>query len=133
MVKSQPPIVQFLRLPEVLRLRGLGKTAHSGDVRAGLWTRAVLLSKRAKGWPEGECAQLQTARLRGQSLADIRRLVEQLHAARAAVNLDAPDQARGFEKLHAGRDRYWEARRAQPPCPASPSAASTRTARRSSR
>lgn len=133
MVKFQTSIISFLRLPEVLRRRGVGRTRHMDDVRAGLWTRAVPLSTRAKGWPEDECAQLQIARLQGQSLDHIRRLVEELHAARAAVNLDTPDRAQGLKKLHAGRDLYWAARRAPQTCPASPAPPSTRTARRSSR
>ncbi len=77
--------MQILRLPSVK-----GKAGHRGDasvynaIRAGLFTTGVAIGQRAKGWPDYEVDALISARIAGKSDAEIRELVNALHAKRIA-------------------------------------------------
>ena len=51
-------------------------------VRDGLFTRGVAIGQRAKGWPDYEVSQINSARIAGKSDAEIRELVKTLHAKR---------------------------------------------------
>ncbi len=51
-------------------------------IRDGLFTSGVAISQRAKGWPDHEAQAIATARVAGQSEAEIRELVKVLHAKR---------------------------------------------------
>ena len=75
----------ILRLPRVLAESGKTRSPLYADIAAGLWTRPIKLSARAAGWPEYECDELIAARIAGQSDAEIRKLVDRLHAARKDV------------------------------------------------
>lgn len=78
-------IDEFLRLPEVLRVRGLKQSAHYQNVVDGLYTKAVKVSSRATAWPASEVRALNSARLAGKSNDEIRELVKALMAARAVM------------------------------------------------
>ena len=80
---SAPAII--LRLPAVIRARGLSRSSHYTDIQQGLFTRPVSLGARAVGWPDYEVATLNAARIAGQSDAQVRALVISLEAARKAV------------------------------------------------
>lgn len=73
---------QIVRLPAVLKARGICRTAHYGDINKGLFTRPVALGMRAKGWPQSEVEALVRARIAAKSDAEIRALVRELEAAR---------------------------------------------------
>ena len=75
----------ILRLPEVLRLRGRGKTAHYSDIEEGLFTRPVAIGTRAVGWPEHEVIQLNRARIAGKTDDEIRALVAALETQRTTL------------------------------------------------
>ena len=75
----------IFRLPAVLRERGRSRSAHYLDIQQGLFTRPVLIGARAVGWPAGEVAALNAARIAGQSDAEIRSLVAKLETARKAA------------------------------------------------
>lgn len=75
----------ILRLPAVLRERGRSRSAHYLDIQQGLFTRPVSIGLRAVGWPSGEVAALNTARIAGNSDEEIRALVVKLEAARKAA------------------------------------------------
>ena len=75
----------ILRLPEVLRLRGRGKTAHYSDIEEGLFTRSVAIGTRAVGWPEHEVIQLNRARIAGKTDEEIRALVKDLEGLRLSL------------------------------------------------
>jgi prophage regulatory protein len=64
---------------------GVSRSPFYAKVRAGLWTKPVLIGKRATGWPAHECDALLAAQIRGATDAEIRALVAQLHAARQQV------------------------------------------------
>jgi prophage regulatory protein len=70
------------RLPAVLQAKGLKRSAHYEEVKAGLWTEGVSLGARAKGWPRRETELLLAARIAGKTPEEIRQLVRALHAAR---------------------------------------------------
>ncbi len=74
-----------LRLPEVLRQRGISRSTHYTDIQRGLYTRAVAISTRAVGWPEYEVEALFAARIAGKSPNEIRALVRQLEANRLSA------------------------------------------------
>ena len=75
--------MQILRLPSVK-----GRVGHRSDasvyneIRAGLFTTGVSIGQRSKGWPDYEVDALISARIAGQSNAEIRELVKTLHAKR---------------------------------------------------
>lgn len=74
----------ILRLPAVLRARGRSRSAHYLDIQQGLFTSPVHIGLRAVGWPAGEVAALNAARIAGKSEAEMRQLVAKLEAARKA-------------------------------------------------
>ena len=76
--------IQFLRLPEVLRRRAKSRSAHYADISRGLCTRPVKIGKRAAAHPDTEIEALNAAAMRGATEAELRALVRDLEAARAA-------------------------------------------------
>lgn len=75
----------ILRLPAVLRQRGLSRSTHYYDIKNGLYTRPVAIGARAVGWPEHEVAALNAARIAGKTADEIRSLVLRLQADRKLV------------------------------------------------
>ena len=75
--------MQILRLPAVK-----GRAGHRSDasiynaIRDGLFPTGVAIGQRAKGWPDYEVDAIITARIAGKSDAEIRELVQTLHAKR---------------------------------------------------
>lgn len=77
-------VTEMLRLPDVLRARGVGRTTHYNDMAAGLYTRPVAVGVRAKAWPAPEVEKLNAARIAGADEAALKRLVKRLEAGRHA-------------------------------------------------
>lgn len=76
----------ILRLPDVKRVLGHRADASVYNaIRDGLFTTGVAIGQRAKGWPDYEAQAIASARVAGKSEAQIRELVERLHAQRAEV------------------------------------------------
>ena len=75
----------ILRLPAVKAETGHSRSTHYLRISEGLFTRPVKLGARAVGWPAGDVAALNAARIAGKSDAEIRVLVVQLEAARKAA------------------------------------------------
>ncbi|MDR2991182.1 MAG: AlpA family phage regulatory protein [Burkholderiaceae bacterium] len=69
-------------MPSVSEQTGLPSVGIYRQIRDGLFTRPVRLGLRAVGWPAAEVAELNVARIRGDSADQIRALVERLHEAR---------------------------------------------------
>ena len=73
----------ILRLPSVKT-----ETGHRSDasiynpIRDGLFTSAVAIGQRARGWPDYEVQAINAARIAGKSDAEIRELVKTFHAKR---------------------------------------------------
>jgi prophage regulatory protein len=55
-------------------------------IAQGLFTKPVSLGARAVGWPAREVAAINAARIAGRSDSELRVLVTNLHAARAAAD-----------------------------------------------
>lgn len=51
-------------------------------IRAGLFTKPVAIGERSVGWPDYEVKAINQARIAGKTEADIRDLVNRLHAKR---------------------------------------------------
>lgn len=75
----------ILRLPAVKSESGLSRSTIYLRISQGLWTTPVSLGARAVGWPAGEVAALNAARIAGKSDDEIRALVAKLEAARKAA------------------------------------------------
>jgi len=73
----------ILRLPEVKRVLGHRADASVYNaIRAGLFTTGVAIGQRARGWPDYEAQAIAAARVAGKTDAQIRDLVNALHAKR---------------------------------------------------
>ena len=72
------------RLPAVLEQRGDGRSSLYLDIQRGTWTAPVHVG-RASAWPRHEVQALVRARIAGASHEQLRLLVRQLVAERAAM------------------------------------------------
>lgn len=75
----------ILRLPAVKAETGVSRSTHYLRIAQGLFTKPVSLGARAVGWPAGEVAALNAARIAGKSDEAIRSLVAALEEARKGV------------------------------------------------
>lgn len=75
----------ILRMRAVLDARGIEKSQQYLDIQGGLFTPPIKLGAKAIGWPQSEVAALNAARIAGKTNDQIRALVQQLVAARAAL------------------------------------------------
>lgn len=74
----------ILRMPEVKAETGHRSHASIYNaVNAGLFTKPVPIGLRSVGWPSEEVQAINAARVAGKSDAEIRELVNTLHARRA--------------------------------------------------
>ena len=98
--KSAPAVVAILdtnssaltllRRRQVELRTGYARSTLYLRVKQGLWPRPVRLGIRAVGWPAGEVAALNGARIAGLSDTQIRSLVTRLLAARLEAICDKP-------------------------------------------
>ena len=75
----------ILRRPRVELTSGYSRSTLYLRITQGLWPRPVRLGPRAVGWPAGEVAAINAARIAGKSDDEIRALVATLLAARTAA------------------------------------------------
>ncbi len=73
------------RLPAVKSESGLSRSTIYLRITQGLWTKPVSLGARAVGWPSGDVASINAARIAGKSDEEIRALVVKLEAARKSA------------------------------------------------
>ena len=75
--------MSILRMPAVKAETGHRSHASIYNaIRAGLFTKPVPIGERSVGWPDGEVKAINAARIAGKSAAEIRELVQRLHAKR---------------------------------------------------
>jgi prophage regulatory protein len=72
----------ILRLPSVKAETGYSRSTIYLRISQGLFIKPVSLGARAVGFPAGEVAALNAARIAGKTETDIRALVAKLQAAR---------------------------------------------------
>lgn len=82
---APPGQFSFLRVPVVLKRRGVSRSAHYADIKAGLFPKPVPIGLRAVAHPDYEVDALNAATIAGKSASEIRALVAKLEAARKAV------------------------------------------------
>ena len=74
--------VTILRRRQVEIETGYSRSTIYLRISQGLWPKPVSLGPRAVGWPAGEVAALNSARIAGQSDDEIRALVARIEAGR---------------------------------------------------
>lgn len=76
--------MSILRMPAVKAETGHRSHASIYNaIRAGLFTKPVHIGERSVGWYDVEVKAINAARIAGKSEAEIRELVQHLHAKRA--------------------------------------------------
>lgn len=75
----------FVRLPEVLRRLAQGRSTTLRRIAAGLFPPPIKLGANCVAWPEHEIDAVCAALLAGKGEPELRELVRQLVAARAAA------------------------------------------------
>jgi prophage regulatory protein len=73
---------RLLRLEPVLAHTGQTRSPFYACIAAGTMTRPVKLGARAAAWPSDEVEAIVKARIAGANDANLRKLVEKLHAQR---------------------------------------------------
>ena len=81
----------ILRRKQVESESGYSRSTIYLRITQGLWTRPVSLGPRAVGWPAGEVAALNAARIAGKTDGQILDLVVQLHSARGVPEQETND------------------------------------------
>ena len=75
--------MSILRMPDVKAQTG--HRSHASiytSIREGLFTKPVQIGQRSVGWPDYEVKAINTARIAGKTDAEIKALVDRLHAKR---------------------------------------------------
>lgn len=75
----------ILRLRQVQAACGYSRSTLYLRMAQRLWPRPVGLGARAVGWPAGEVAEMNAARIAGRTDAEIESLVLRLEEARSAA------------------------------------------------
>lgn len=78
----------------ILRMQSVkdetGHRSHASiytAVKNGLFTRPVPIGQRSVGWPDYEVQAINTARIAGKTDAEIKALVNRLHANRSELTV----------------------------------------------
>ena len=77
--------IKILRWPEALERLGISESSYRNGIADGTLPTPIQLCARAVGIPEHELNQVIRARIAGLPDADIRKLVERIHAERARI------------------------------------------------
>lgn len=88
MAQQLQTALTILRRKQVEAETGYSRSTIYLRISQGLFIRPVSLGARAVGFPAGEVAALNRARIEGRTDADIRALVVKLEAARTASQAD---------------------------------------------
>lgn len=78
--------MSILRMPAVKA--ETGHRSHASiytAIKAGLFTKPVPIGQRSVGWPSDEVQEINRARIAGKTDAEIKALVDKLHADRLQV------------------------------------------------
>jgi prophage regulatory protein len=78
--------MSILRMPAVKAETGHRSHASIYNaIRAGTFTKPVQIGERSVGWPSNEVQAINAARIAGKCEAEIRELVNRLHAMRSEL------------------------------------------------
>lgn len=78
----------YLDLKEVLEYRHRSRSSHFRDIENGLCTTPIKIGPRSVAWLRPELEALRVAVIAGQSQAEIRQLVSELHLKRRASSVN---------------------------------------------
>ena len=82
----------ILRRKQVQAETGYSRSTIYLRISQGLFVKPVSLGARAVGFPAGEVASLNAARIAGKTEAEIRTLVTKLEAARKLTAIEASSE-----------------------------------------
>ena len=78
--------MSILRMPAIKAETGHRSHASIYNaIKAGLFTKPVPIGARSVGWPDSEVKAINAARIAGKTEAQIRELVNNLHAKRTEL------------------------------------------------
>ena len=78
---------RILRMRAAKTQSGYSRSTIYVRIAQGLWTKPVSLGPRAVGWPASDIEALNAARISGKTDAQIRELVQALHAKRTKLTI----------------------------------------------
>ena len=84
-IRREPNVL--LRMPQLVELLGICRSSIYTQIEQGLLTKQISVGARAIALPRFEVLKIIEARMRGDSEAEIRELVNQLHKNRLQVVL----------------------------------------------
>ena len=84
-IRREPNVL--LRMPQLVELLGICRSSIYTQIEQGLLTKQISIGARAIALPRFEVLKIIEARMRGDSEAEIRELVNQLHKNRLQVVL----------------------------------------------
>ena len=87
MARQSHSSLTLLRRKQVEAESGYSRSTIYLRIAQRLWPRPVRLGPRAVGWPAGEVAALNAARIAGRSDDELRALVDSLHTKRSTADL----------------------------------------------
>lgn len=91
--QGDPNMLQTIhRLPVVKSESGLCRSTIYLRISQGLWTKPINLGAQAVGWPSGDVAAINAARIAGKSNEEIRTLVVTLETARKSFTQEVRNE-----------------------------------------
>ena len=84
-IRREPNVL--LRMPQLVELLGICRSSIYTQIEQGLLTKQISIGARAIALPRFEVLKIIEARMRGDSEAEIRELVKQLHRNRSQIVL----------------------------------------------
>ena len=84
-IRREPNVL--LRMPQLVELLGICRSSIYTQIEQGLLTKQISIGARAIALPRFEVLKIIEARMRGDSEAEIRELVKQLHGNRLQIVL----------------------------------------------
>jgi prophage regulatory protein len=101
---------RILRLPDVKTATGRKHASLYSDISRGVFPKPVTIGPNAVGWPEGEVAAINAARIAGRTEDEIRQLVTTLHQRRATGTLSPASTAEAPTRKPKQRTRHCKAK-----------------------
>ena len=81
-LKGAAMLQTIVRLPTVKKETGYSRSTIYLRIAQGLWPKQVRLGVRSVGWPVGEIATMNAARIAGKTDDEIKLLVRKIEIAR---------------------------------------------------
>ena len=86
---TNPRSFKWLRLRDLIELDKQSRSTIYSEVSDGTRTKPVRISANCSAWPDFERDETNAAKLAGASKAELRKIVDRLHADRTGSNIEA--------------------------------------------